>query len=376
MKVTIGGDVSPQKRLEHILETRNFEQVFGELKPIFEKSDISIVNFETTIPAPDSKPIVKLGPNISTTSNLIEALKWAGVDIVTLANNHACDYGIASLEHTINILHNAEIDTVGASVDSLGASDILYKKVGKEKIAIINCCEHEFGFATANVGGTNALYPIRQYYDIMTAKAKADYVLIIVHGGHEYFQLPSTRMQDTYRFFIDVGADAVINHHQHCFSGMETYQGKPIYYGLGNLAFEALSENVNPGWFEGFLVQLEFSEKGVNHSYIPYTQFRDKDGVELMIDRESLDKKFKILSDIIANRDSLSRELNNYYSNCCSNILLSLQPLQNRYFKLAVNRGWLPSAISRKVLLWLRNHMVCEAHRDKLEYFLCNRIMK
>lgn len=41
-------------------------------------------------------------------------------------------------------------------------------------------------------------------------------------------------MQEIYRFFVDIGADAVINHHQHCYSGYEVYKEKPIFYGLGN----------------------------------------------------------------------------------------------------------------------------------------------
>lgn len=115
--------------MEHVLTTRNFEKVFGELKPVFDSSDLSIVNFETTIQFGDAKPIVKLGPSISTSPNIIEALEWVGVDIVNLANNHACDYGVSSLEHTINLLHNVGIDTVGASADGFSASKTLYKLI-------------------------------------------------------------------------------------------------------------------------------------------------------------------------------------------------------------------------------------------------------
>lgn len=52
-----------------------------------------------------------------------------------------------------------------------------------------------------------------------------------MHGGHEHYQLPSLRMQETYRFFIDAGADVVVNHHQHCFSGYEIYNNKYIFMG-------------------------------------------------------------------------------------------------------------------------------------------------
>ena len=84
----------------------------------------------------------------------------------------------------------------------------------------------------------NPLLPIQQFYKIQEAKENADYVLVIVHGGIEHYQLPTSRMIETYRFFIDAGADAVVNHHQHCYSGYERYKSKPIIYGLGNLLFD------------------------------------------------------------------------------------------------------------------------------------------
>ena len=98
----------------------------------------------------------------------------------------------------------------------------MYKRKDGETLAIINCCEHEFSIADDDSAGANPLNPIQQYYKIKEARLNADYVLVIVHGGHEMYQLPSLRMVDTYRFFIDAGADAVVNHHQHCFSGYET----------------------------------------------------------------------------------------------------------------------------------------------------------
>ena len=136
---------------------------------------------------------------------------------------------------------------------------ILYKEIGDKKLAVINCCEHEFSIATETTAGSNPLNPISQYYAIKEAKEKADYVLVIVHGGHEHYQLPSTRMQETYRFFIDVGADAVVNHHQHCYSGYEYYNGKPIMYGLGNFCFDEGLKKTKQ-WHEGYIVEISFTE--------------------------------------------------------------------------------------------------------------------
>ena len=54
-------------------------------------------------------------------------------------------------------------------------------------------------------------------------------MFLILHGGIEHYQLPSPRMKKWYRHIIDLGASAIVNHHQHCFSGYELYNGKPIF---------------------------------------------------------------------------------------------------------------------------------------------------
>ena len=64
-------------------------------------------------------------------------------------------------------------------------------------------------------------------------------------------------MMETYRFFIEVGADAVVNHHQHCFSGYEIYKNKPIFYGLGNFSFDGIGSGDR--WSSGYIVTLNFS---------------------------------------------------------------------------------------------------------------------
>ena len=148
---------------------------------------------------------------------------------------------------------------------------MLYKQIGKETLAIVNCCEHESSIASDEHGGSNPLNPIAQYYAIQEAKKKADYVLVIMHGGVEHYQLPTPRMRETYRFFIDARADAVINHHQHCYSGYEIYQGKPIFYGLGNLCFDR-SDKRGSIWDEGYLVELSFANSLITHRIIPYHQ--------------------------------------------------------------------------------------------------------
>lgn len=186
------------------------------------------------------------------------------------------------------------------------ASQILYKSINDKTLAVINCCEHEFSIASDEHGGSNPLNPIQQYNAIIEARKHADYVLVIVHGGHEMWQLPSPRMVEIYHFFIDAGADAVVNHHQHCFSGYETYKSKPIFYGLGNFCFE------NKGFYEGlweygYMVNIHFCAN-IEYELIPYEQCKNRPAVVLRKDRSAFEKEVRLLNEIIADKKRLKDE--------------------------------------------------------------------
>lgn len=376
MKIIIGGDFSPQYRLEEQIKNNQYQDSLIELKNAFKECEYSIVNFETTIRTKGAKPITKIGPNLQSSLSTIDVLSWLDVNIVTLANNHTFDFGEQALNFAIEQFDSKNIKYVGAGNNIQEAGKILYvEDQAGETLAIINCCEHEYGIATHHTAGTNPLNPIQQYYAIQDARKKADYVLVIVHGGHEQFPLPSLRMQDTYRFFIDAGADVVVNNHQHCYSGHEIYKGRPIYYGLGNLAFDYKAP-FPPGWNYGILLKLELNKDGIKHSPIPYKQFDDEAKISILVNRRGFNEEFSKLSNIISDRTSLIEEINKYYSKCQKNIYTRLQPWPDKYFKSAFYRGWLPSLISKRSLNWLKNVVLCQSHRDKLEYFLDQKIVK
>ena len=203
MKVLVAGDICPQRRVKELFEQGDYESVLGAVKPIITQADYAIVNFECPVCYGDEKPIIKCGPNLRCSEQGIEAVKWAGFKCVTLANNHFLDFGEKGVSNTISACKANGIDTVGGGINLSEASGILYKAIGNDTLAIINCCEHEFSIATNTSAGSNPLNPIEQYYAIKEARKMADFVLVIVHGGHEMYQLPSPRMQETYRFFID-----------------------------------------------------------------------------------------------------------------------------------------------------------------------------
>lgn len=370
MKIIVAGDFAPRARLAKQIEERKFAEVFpDDVREVIKSADFSFVNFESPVVEDGYQPIPKCGPNLRCTSEAAEAVRYAGFTGVTMANNHILDYGPEGLRKSIECCKCQGLDVVGVGDNLSEAEKILYLEKEGKKLAIINCCEHEFSIASDTTAGANPLNPIRQYYAIQEAKKQADYVLVIVHGGHEHFQLPSPRMQETYRFFVDAGADAVVNHHQHCYSGYEVYNGKPIFYGLGNFCFDA-SKMRNSIWNEGYMVMLSFDKKAITYQMIPYIQYNDIASVELLSDRTLFDNRIEELNGIIQNQKELKKEVDEYYRSTASGMLLLHQPYENRILNKLYRMHLLPSLVSRKKYLMLLNYIYCEAHHDKQVFAL------
>ena len=372
MKILVAGDFCDKLRVSESIREGRYSSMFDDVKPFTSSVDYSIVNFEFPIVSKEGKPIRKCGPRLKGQAKAIDAIKYAGFNVCTLANNHILDQGEYCCLDTISQLENSGVKTVGAGKNLLEASKILYLRSGKETLAIINCCEHEFSIATNDSAGAYPLNPIQQYYQIKDAKNNADYVLVIVHGGHEMFQLPSPRMVETYRFLVDAGADAVVNHHQHCFSGYETYKGKLIFYGLGNLLFDHMSYR-NEIWNEGYMVIIEFNESQVfNYSLIPYQQCQEFVGVKIILKNNNFYKKIDRINEILNKPEQLEKIYKEWVISSFRYSKSLFTPYNNKYLLGLFKKGFLPSFISEQKRYRIINSLFCESHLDKLKISISN----
>lgn len=371
MKILIAGDFCPLNRVAALFENGQYDTVLQDVKDIVYDADYSIVNFECPVVIGEAKPIIKKGPNLKCSERGMDAVKWAGFNCVTLANNHFYDFGEKGVVDTLNICEKYRIDYVGGDGNIREASRILYKTIDNKTLAVINCCEHEFSIATETTGGSNPLNPIQQYYAIKEAREKANYVLVVVHGGHEHWQLPSPRMVETYRFFVDAGADAVVNHHQHCYSGYEIYKGKLIFYGLGNFCFDE-PDNPLKTWYEGYAVTVNFTFSDMSFIIHPLRQCKDKPCIELLPVNE-FENRLKKLNSVISDSKELQKAANRYYASCAEQYSNIFEPIRNRYFFGAKHRGWLPSLISKNRRVEAEDYICCESHRDKLISWFANK---
>lgn len=375
MKIVIAGDYCPKDRVAELIDSNCYENIFSDVTEIIAQADFRILNFECPIVNGECRPIEKNGPCLKTTKNSLKPIVDAGFNVVTLANNHFYDFGDKGITDTIDELDKLNIAHVGGGKNLNISSEILFLQKGGKKVAIINCCEHEFSIATENTAGCNPLNPINQWYAIQKARNTADYVIVIVHGGHEMCQLPSLRMKETYHFFIDSGADVVINHHQHCYSGFEKYKGKPIFYGLGNFCFDWDGKR-NSIWNYGFLVLLSFDEKKISFETIPYSQCDEKPVVRLLEDRKEFDKDILSLNIIIQDTELLKQQHEKWMDQREGNYSISLEPYSNRFFRFACRKGFLPHFFNKKRAIELLNYVSCESHRDCMINMFSKQINK
>jgi hypothetical protein len=219
---------------------------------------------------------------------------------------------------------------------------------------------------TAIIPVSNPLSLVSNYNDIKEAKASADFVIVVFHGGNEMHQLPSPRIKETFRFYAEAGANCVIGHHTHCYSGYETYKGAKIFYGLGNFVFDyrKISAKI---WNDGLAVFITVKDDlTADYEVIPYVQNAESPGVRLMTPEEQNDFNVKIneLNSIIQNDELLEKEFNEFVKSKKSQYEGYLEPVTGRILSALVKKKILPSFLkSDKKMLYL-NLIRCEAHKD------------
>ena len=375
-KILVAGDFCLNARMTSMMQ-QEVEEALQEIKPILQSVDYSLVNLECSVSNNHHLPISKCGPNLLNSSVILDAIKGLGFDAVTMANNHIADFGHEAMIDTLTLLEERGLDYVGAGKNIADASKVLYKQIDTKKIAFINCCEYEFTIATETIGGANPLNLPSIARDILAAKKCADYVIVIIHGGPEHYNLPTPRMQDTYRFFVEMGADVVINHHQHCYSGYEQYKGGYIVYGLGNFCFDSGKQGKS-SWNEGYLAILDISEK-IDVEFIPYVQCVENPGLMLLSDTKEFKENFENLSSIIKDPAKIQTKYSEFVNSKTEEYLYSFSLPQNRLMKRLKKMRLISSKFSSEVLphfltkerqLLFRSYFQCESHRDLMREIL------
>jgi len=373
LRFFIAGDVVP-KGIDPEEFVLKGEHIFAEFKSLISAADFSIVNFEAPVIKDKPTPIKKSGPCLGVASTTVDVLKAVGFNVFTLANNHFFDQGQTGVNATINECVFKGIKTVGGGVNITEArKPLLIDKDGR-RVVIINACEHEFSITNTNHGGSNALDLISMQEDITSVRNNADFVILILHGGIEQYHYPTPRMKRWYRHFIDIGADVVINHHQHCVNGYEVYRGKPIFYGLGNFYFPWGSQPRPDSWNYGYAVDL-YLDDNIGFNLVPFKQ--TVDAITLR-DKSSFENEISTLNQIIQDDLLLQKVFSDYILSNENHIKVGLLPsfLRTRIFSAMAQRGFLGKLYSGLTLYALKNRLSCESHLELLQNLFCNLVEK
>jgi poly-gamma-glutamate synthesis protein (capsule biosynthesis protein) len=164
-----------------------------------------------------------------------------GIDGVTLANNHALDFGTDALLDSCATLDSVGIPHTGAGANLDAARQAVTYEVNGRKIAIIGASrvfpQADWAAGANHPGMLSAYDPAVLLEQIRTLKQNQDIVIAYIHWGIEREETPNDLQKNLARQLIDAGADLVIGAHPHVLQGIEYYKGKPIIYSLGNFIF-------------------------------------------------------------------------------------------------------------------------------------------
>jgi hypothetical protein len=224
---------------------------YGDLLPIIQGADLTIVNLEGVLTDDNLQPIAKDGIILHLPTKTITGLSIVPFHLACIANNHIFDYGTEGLIRTQKILERHHIQSVGAGLCAEEAEKARFFQFGNTRLAVVNVAEGEEARPLNGGPGIASLDLPRLQAQLPSLRAQADVVLVVVHAGREYLPVPAPYIQSMYHSIVDAGADLVVGHHPHVPQGIELYRDVPIAYSLGNfvLLTDAPSKYLRLGYF-------------------------------------------------------------------------------------------------------------------------------
>lgn len=246
------GDVIPARSVNFkAVSLNNFKWPYENIAEVLKSADITFINLEAPLLnycLPAQEGMIFCG-----TSKNIEGLVYSGVDIASLANNHAGNYGEKGVLETVSILLKNGISVTGINgplirdVKGLKIAFLGYNDISKPQPGVSNFDEQKIKS------------------EISEARKQVDIVVVTYHWGVEYRDQPDERQKYLAHLTIDSGADLVIGNHPHWIQPIEIYKGKLIAYAHGNLVFDQeWSQKTKEGiigiytFYDNSLVDVEY----------------------------------------------------------------------------------------------------------------------
>ena len=244
------GDIMLDRTIRLDGENQGYKELFSCIPEMFAGHDEVIGNLEGTVTNYTS--VSKGAPYEAPESFrftfdpvAVQALRDAGLSIVSIANNHIRDFGDDGIAQTV------------ANLDAMGFVHFGDPRVSMRKYAV-----HEIKGTKIAFIGYNQFFGTKEQTlaDLKTASTESDLQIVFPHWGDEYAPA-RTDIKQLAHSFVDAGADLIIGAHPHVIQESETYQGTAIYYSLGNFIFDQYWE---PAVSTGMMVDIAIEKNKIS----------------------------------------------------------------------------------------------------------------
>jgi gamma-polyglutamate biosynthesis protein CapA len=249
VEIIFAGDLMLDRYIGTVVAKKGIGYVLGDLQLTLSGADFVVANLEGPITEYESKSV---GSEMDSRENYIftfptESAQWLkqyNISIVNIGNNHIMNFGNDGLQQTRAALKKSDVKYFGDP----GEPDYRWyvKEMHGKRIGLVSF--NQFIAESEQ----------KAIEDLSMAKGKSDVVIVFAHWGTEYEKSHSDFQQQVAHKLVDAGADLVIGSHPHVIQDVEEYQGKRIYYSLGNFIFDQYFEE---GTKNGLLVRVLIDDK-------------------------------------------------------------------------------------------------------------------
>lgn len=252
------GDVMLQRCMD-IYDSQGINGIISEyLQEEMVDADMTVINNEFPFSNrgsqhPDKQFTFRVDPVY------VSALQDMGVDVASLANNHALDFGVDALLDSFTTLEDAGIPYVGAGETRERAEEAIFVEAGDRTVGVLSASRVipvvEWNIENRQPGLFCTYDSARLVQRIQEIESQCDYVVVFVHWGIERNAMPEEYQRNLAKQYIDAGADLVVGNHSHVPQGIEYYKGVPIVYCLGNFIF-------NPDMTDTYTLKVVWDAEG------------------------------------------------------------------------------------------------------------------
>ena len=266
--ITLTGDILLDRGVRQVVEQKGIDQLFSAgIDSVFQTSDAVVGNLEcpaTKVHAPVFKQYV-----FRAEPEWLSSLNRHGVTHLNLANNHSIDQGRIGLMDTKENIIKAGMTPVGAGQNQEEADEPVLLTDSPRRVWLIASLQLALeNFSRLPDHPCVSQQTIETLCQRIAQLKQADpkcFIIVSLHWGWENHVEVVPRQRYEARQLINAGADCLVCHHTHTRQPMETYRGKPIFYGLGNFIFDP-RRDLNS---HGAMVRLTITEQGATAEEIP-----------------------------------------------------------------------------------------------------------